>query len=140
MSDIALVTANRVHVVESIMQITVVAGAAITAGAPVRLIPTSTGAGYGTPAAGDSASTARAIGIAVKSVASGEPVTLIRLGVLDGYVLDALAYDAPLYVSDTDGRLGDVAGTVSQIAGRVIPGNAVSVGVAPDRLLHVNLI
>jgi hypothetical protein len=140
MADIALVTANRVHIVESIMQITVVAGAPITAGAPVRLIPTSTGAGYGTPAAGDSAATARAIGIATRSVVAGDAVTLLRLGVLDGYVLDALNYDAPLYASDTDGRLGDVAGTSPQICGRVIPGNAVSVGVAPDKLLHVNLI
>jgi hypothetical protein len=140
MADINLVEANRVHVVETVMQITCRAAIAITAGAPCRIVPTSTGAGFATPAAGDSAATARAIGIATRTVPANGTVTLLRLGVLDGFDLSALNYDAPLYLSDTDGRLGDVAGTASQIAGRVIPVYAQPIGVAPDKLLHVNLI
>jgi hypothetical protein len=41
-------------------------------------------------------------------------------------------------VSDTDGRLGDTAGTVPLKAGRVISGWSQSLGVAADKLLHVD--
>lgn len=77
--------------------------------------------------------------IATKSVAAGEPLTGIHYGVMNlGASLAALAFGAPIYVNDTDGVLGDAAGTVSRVAGRVIAvfgsGNA-----TPDKLLLVDL-
>lgn len=136
MALIALTTADRVEVVESIEQHTAPAAEAITAGAPVRI---DTTAGTFTNANGTAAGEARAYGIATRTVAAGEPVTAIRKGVMDGFNLSAQAYDLPIYLSDTDGRLGDVAGTVSVVVGRVIGGHAQPLGTAADKLLLVNL-
>lgn len=135
MANIALVAANRVFVVQSYKQLTFPAAEAIVAGAPVRL---DTATGRWTNANGSSAGEARAKGIATKSVQAGEGLTAIQSGIMDGYDLTALAYDAQVFVSDTDGRLGDAAGTVSVVAGRVIPGFATTLGTAADKLLEVN--
>ncbi len=67
------------------------------------------------------------------------PVTAIRKGVMDGYALSGLDYDAPAYLSDTDGRLADGVGTVTVAVGRVIPGTSVTLGTAYDKLLFVDL-
>jgi hypothetical protein len=58
--------------------------------------------------------------------------------VLDGFTFSQ-AFNAAIYLSDTDGRLADAAGTVSKIAGRVLPGTANLVGAAKDKLLFVDL-
>lgn len=54
------------------------------------------------------------------------PGTMVLLGskaILDlGDALSGLAFDAPVYIGDTDGTLSDTAGTVSRVVGRVIPG------------------
>src|SRR5690349_8365250 len=120
---------KRISVVESLQQMTLPAAEAITAGAPVRL---DTTAGTFTNANGSSASEARVWGIATSTVAARQPVTAIRRGVLDGFDLTQ-AYDAAVYLSDTDGRLGDTAGTVSTVIGRVIPATAVPLGTAFDK-------
>ena len=125
----------RLDVVESIHQMTLPAAEAVTAGAPVRIDTTG---GTFTNANGSSAAEARVWGIATRTVAAREPVTAIRRGVLDGFDLTQ-AYDAAVYVSDTDGRLGDTAGTVSTVIGRVIPATAVPLGTAYDKLLSVEL-
>lgn len=39
-----------------------------------------------------------------------------------GEALASLAFDAPVYLSDTDATLADSAGTVSTVIGRVVPG------------------
>jgi hypothetical protein len=39
-----------------------------------------------------------------------------------GEALAAMAFDAPVYLSDTDATLADTAGTVSTVIGRVVPG------------------
>lgn len=135
MANLALDTADRVEVVASIHQHTFVAAEAIEAGAPCR-IDTSTG--KATNANGSSAGEARVWGIALRSCAAGEPVTLLRRGILDGYTLSQ-AYDAAIYLSDTDGTLADAAGTVSTIIGRVISGNGQLLGSNPDKLLSVEL-
>jgi hypothetical protein len=135
MANIALVTANRINVVQSYRQLTLPAAEAIVAGAPVRL---DTATGRWTNSNGSSAGEARTKGVATKNVQAGEGLTAIQSGIMDGYDLTALAYDAPVYVSDTDGRLGDAAGTVSVVAGRVIPGFATTLGTAADKLLEVN--
>lgn len=136
MADISLITANKVEVVESIEQMTLPAAEAITAGMPVRL---DTSSGKFTAANGTGAAEARIYGIATKTVAAGMPVTAIRQGVMDGFDLSGLNYDAAVYLSDTDGRLADANGTVSVAVGRVIPGTSVTLGTAFDKFLHVDL-
>jgi hypothetical protein len=133
MADIAVATAGRIHIVESIQQKTLVCTEAVVAGAPVRIHTD----GKWTNANGSTAGEARVWGIATNSAAAGIPVTAVRRGTLDGFTFSQ-AYDAAIYVSDTDGRLGDTAGTVSTIVGRVVPGTAV-VGTTYDKLLSVEL-
>jgi hypothetical protein len=111
-----------------------IAGEAIVAGAPVRLDTTT---GRFMNALGTTAPNARVIFIATRTVATGEAMTGVRGCTLEGYVLDTLAYDAPVYLSDTSGRLGDAAGTVSVVIGRVVPGFATTLGTAADKLLDV---
>ena len=137
MALIALVTAARVEVVETIEQMTLPAAESITPGAPVRLDVTS---GKFTNSNGTDAAEARTYGIAVGThiVIAGMPVTAVRRGVLDGFTFTQ-DYDHAIYVSDTDGRLGDAAGTVSLAAGRIIPGTSEVLGGAFAKLLLVNL-
>lgn len=135
MALIALRTANRVEVVESFIQMTLTAEEAITAGAPVKINTTS---GKFTNANGSSAPEARVYGIATRTVAAGMPLTAGRKMVMDGFTLPG-DYDAPVYVADTDGRLGDAAGTVSVVVGRIIPAQAMALGTAYDKLLFVDL-
>jgi hypothetical protein len=134
MANIAVATADRVSVVESFIQATLVAAEAISAGAPVR-IDTN---GKFTNANGTTTTENRAYGVATKTVAAGEALTAIRKGVLDGFTISQ-AYDAIIYLSDTDGRLADAAGTVSTVVGRVIPGTSTTLGTAYDKLLFVDL-
>lgn len=134
MADIAVATAGKIEVVVSIKQLTLPATEAIVAGAPVRIHTD----GKFTNANGTSAGEARIYGIATRSVAAGEAVTAVRSGILDGFTFSQ-AYDAAIYLSDTDGRLADAAGTVSTIVGRVVPGWAQTLGTAADKLLSVEL-
>lgn len=136
MTDIALITANKVEIVESIEQMTLPAVEAISAGQAVRL---DTSTGKFTKANGSSSGEARIYGIATKTVAAGEPVTAIRKGVLDGFALSGLNYDAAIYLSDTDGTLANTTGTVSVEVGRVIPGAGVTLGTSFDKILFVDL-
>lgn len=133
MANIAVATAGVIRVVESIQQDTQTAVEAILAGAPVRYDTD----GKFTNGNGTSASEAACYGVATKSVAAGEAVTAVRQGVLDGYTFSQ-AYGARIYLSDTDGTLGDTAGTVSVLVGRVIPGRATALGAAADKLLHID--
>lgn len=137
MAAIALAVANTVSIVESIHQMTLPAAEAITPGAPVR-IDTSTG--KFTAANGTAAGEARVWGIATgkKAIPAGWPVTAVRRGVLDGFTFSQ-AYDAAIYLSDTDATLADAAGTVSTVVGRVIPATATTTGTAYDKLLSVEL-
>lgn len=134
MALIAVATAGKIHIVESIQQKTLPATEAIVAGAPVRIHTD----GKWTNSNGTDATEARCWGIATASVAAGAPLTAVRRGILDGFTFSQ-AYDAPIYVSDTDGRLGDAAGTVTLAVGRVVPGTATTLGTAYDKLLSVEL-
>jgi hypothetical protein len=136
MALIAVTTAGRVEVVGiPETQKTLVAAEAILAGGAVRIDTTT---GKFTNSNGTTAPEARIYGIATKSVAAGEPVTAIRKGELDGFTFSQ-AYDAAIYLSDTDGRLGDAAGTVSVIVGRVVPTTGEPLGTANDKILFVDL-
>lgn len=132
----ARATANaKLDVVESNRQLTAPAEEAIAVGDAVRFDTTS---GKFTKANGTTAPEARIWGVATKTVAANEPVTVVRNGILDGFDFSQ-APDATIFLSDTDGRLGDVAGTVSTTVGRVIPGTATTLGTAYDKLLSVEL-
>jgi len=138
MTVISLVTANKVEIVESILQLTLPTAEVVSPGAAARL---DTSTGKLTKANGTTAPEARILGIATGAVANiaGQPVTAIKKGVIDGYDLSGLAYDAPVYLSDTDGALDTAAGTVSTVVGRVIPGASTTLGTAFDKLLLVDL-
>ena len=138
MANLSLVTANKLEVVESILQFTLPTTEVVSPGHAARL---DTSNGKLTKANGTTAPEARILGVTVGGVANiaGMPQTVIRKGVIDGYDLSGLAYDAPVYLSDTDGALADAAGTVSVVVGRVIPASAVNLGTALDKLLLVVL-
>ena len=62
-------------------------------------------------------------GIALRSVGAGQPCSYLIQGWLSGtgQGVTALAYDAPVYISDTVGELADSAGSTSLLIGRVVP-------------------
>lgn len=134
MAAIALTTAARVRVVQSLLQDTLVAAETIVAGAPIR-IDTN---GKATNSNATDTTENRVYGLATKSVIAGEALTVIRKGVMDGYVFTQ-AYNAIIYLSDTDGTLADAAGTVSTIVGRVISVTGTTLGTAYDKVLSVEL-
>ena len=146
MTDLALQTAPAAKTrpeltivgSEFLNTMTLPAAEAITAGMAVRIVPSSTGAGQWTKAKATAYDEARAWGIATRSVAAGEVVTAVREGVLDGLEISSLDYGALIYLSDTDGTLADTPGTLAVPIGRVVPGTAVSLGTAYDRLLEVD--
>lgn len=135
MADIALKTANKVEIVTCVDKLMLIAAEDIVAGAPVRI---DTATGKATNANGTTATEARVIGIAGKTVAAGMALTVVKQGIMDGFTLTG-AYDSDVFASDTDGRLADAAGTVDTVIGRVIPGNAVTLGTAADKLLLVEV-
>jgi len=57
-------------------------------------------------------------GIAINGASAGEAVTMAFEGPVDGYTLTGNV-DTPLYLSNTAGAIGDAAGDVSIIVGRV---------------------
>jgi hypothetical protein len=106
----------------------------VAAGVPVRIETT----GHYTPGNGSSAGEAAVRGIACNSgTLAGATVTVMKRGLLDvGVALDAMAYGAPVYLSNTDGTLDTAAGTVSTIVGYVVPAWGATTA---DKLLLVNL-
>jgi hypothetical protein len=133
MADMTLTTADKVNVgTLTVEQITGVAASAITAGSPVY-IDTN-----GKFAASDAnVSTADAVfGIATRTVAAGEALTVVRRGLMDGWS-NLPAYGAAVYASDTAGSLADAAGTASIVVGYVVPSFANHLGVAADKALLV---
>lgn len=139
MADISVITAGIITPMDLIgqgRQHTVKAGEAIVAGAPVYLDAT-TGLYLNSDANG--AGKDIVDGIASRTVAAGEALTIYVVAILDGYDLSGLNYRAPVYLSNTVGRLSDSAGGTSIIIGRVYPVYATNLGVAPDKLLEVRL-
>lgn len=137
MADIALSVANKVNVLPfPVIQHTFVAGEAIVAGAPVSVWG-ATGKVVNSDANGGSA-LLHCWGIALRTVAAGEAVTVLRLGFLEGYALAALDFDASVYVSNTVGRLGDAAGGTSMVVAKVVPAYGQPLGSTPDKILLVD--
>jgi hypothetical protein len=114
------ITASDVSIVEVIEKSTGPTDEAVNAGQAARL---STTTGKFTKANGTTAAEARVLGIAVTTATvANEAITVVRKGILNvGDALDALAYDQDVYLDNTDGALGTVAGSVSTKIGRVVP-------------------
>lgn len=134
MADLT-VTASAVRPASVIEQQISGAGGTITAGQVVRFDGTT---GKIITAQADLAGNAGAIGIAINGTAeTGMRPTVVRRGILDvGNALNALAYGASVYLSNTAGTLADAAGTVSLVVGTVVPGYG---NTTPDKLLRVSL-
>ena len=132
---ISVTNAGRIRVLLSIQQNTLVAVEAILAGSPVR----EDTAGKWTNANGSIASEALAEGIALRTVAANEPLTVLRKGVVDGFTFSTEAYGSEVFLGNTDALLQGTAGTVSKKVGNVIAGTSVLLGTANDKLLSVDM-
>jgi hypothetical protein len=136
MSAIALVTADTLHIVESIEQMTGVAGVAITAGQIIRPDATT---GLWALTDADNAGDVLNSYMATKTAAAGVALTGLKTGTVDGYNVAGLSYGDPVYIANTAGGLDTAAGTTSKVAGQVVPGFSQRLGSAPDKLLRVSL-
>lgn len=125
MTDIALSTAGEVAVVFPLKAeiISLTAAVALTAGLPVYI---DANGKAGIADANGSPPINRFRGIALENVGAGQTVDIIVKGVVAGYAVSGLAYDAPVYLSDSAGLLADSAGTTSLVVGHVLPMNEAS--------------
>jgi hypothetical protein len=116
MADLTISSTRQVQVVQ---QFTGPAAEAIAVGNRCRFDATT---GQITKGNATNAAEAARGGVAVHAAAAGEAVTIINQGLVDvGEALAALNFGALIYVSDTDGAFADAAGTVTVIAGMVVP-------------------
>jgi hypothetical protein len=137
MADISLTTADKVEVVEMFESITLRAGEAIVAGAPISI---NTSGDWVNTDANGTTSLLNVRAIACRTVTVGAALTGMKRGIMDGFVFTDQAYMAPIYASNTVGRLADAAGGTSIPVGRVRPATAVPpITTAPDKVLHVDI-
>lgn len=59
-------------------------------------------------------------GIALTGAGAGQGVSVLKCGHCYGFTVSGVAYDAPLFVSNTAGALADAAGGTAINAGRVV--------------------
>ena len=124
MADLSAVARVRVIDARAEDQFSAPADEAITVGKVVRWNDSS---GEITTANGTAAGEADAIGINIsgKTNAANMPADVLCDGLVllldssDANILAGLDYGVPVYLSDTDGRLADAAGTVSRVMGYV---------------------
>lgn len=121
MADIAI-TAGKVACANQGLSeiIDVTLAEAVTAGQALYLVAAS--GKYGLADA-NAAGKQQMRGIALTGGAAGQTVPMLKKGLVYGFTISGLNYDAPLYLSDTAGALADAAGTMTVVAGRVIPVN-----------------
>lgn len=105
----------------------------ITAGQFVRF---STTTGLFELGNGLSAAEGRRGGIAIDGApVAGQTITVVTDGIVSlGNALGGLTYDDDVFLSNTDGVLGDAAGSTSYIVGVVVPAFG---SLTPDKLLKV---
>lgn len=134
MADLAAAVAASVRPVRVIDKHTGPSGAVVTPGQWCVYDATT---GLIVPGDASAANTSRNGGVAIEGApVAGQTVTIVTQGDIDmGEMLVGLTFNAPVYASDTTGRLADAAGTAGGQIGYVKPayGNATST----DRLLHV---
>ena len=135
MADLSI-TAADVAVVETIEQVTGPAHEAVDAGEVCYIVAAS--GKYGLADENDSAPVNDPEGVAVVDAnAANISITLIRQGVLDvGDALAGMDYGAPVYLSQTPGKLADADPAAGIVIGEVIPGWGYTTA---DKLLRVDL-
>lgn len=118
MADIALTAAQIASVFPEKSEIfDMIAAETITKGQAVY----QTSAGKAGLADADAAGKLQFRGIAMNGAAAGRPVSVCKKGHLYGFTISGLAYDAPVFLSNTAGALADAAGGTSINCGRVMP-------------------
>jgi hypothetical protein len=133
MATIALTTANRIEIVGfPKTQKTLQAGLDLTAGWAVQESTT----GKWQLATGATAALARNAYVVTRTVKSGLSVTAVREGRLDGFDVSAMAFNDPIYLSDT-GTLSTTAGTVSTVIGFVEAATANPITAAADKVVRL---
>lgn len=137
MPDLALVTAGKVRPIDALDAeiVPTVAGVDIDAGEWVIIDGTT---GKAVLADASAAGTADVLGLALRTVKANTALGVMMRGWVDAYDLDALAYGAPVYLSDTAGAIGTTVGTVTKRVGTVFDARAVGIGSAADKILRVN--
>lgn len=142
MASIAVTTAGKVHVVESLEQHTLRAGVAILAGDCVTIDATT---GLFIKADADGSGTLSAVyGVATRSAAAGEAVTAVRRGVMTGWTWGSTAYWLPVFAADTAGEItvtaSESGGAGADITiGRVIGIDNALIGGSPEKALLLTL-
>lgn len=96
-----------------------VAAAAVTAGQSLYTVAATGKVNLSNATSAGNLATFR--GIALNTAGAGAAVDVLEEGYVDGFEIAALAYDASVYVSNTAGGLDTAAGTVSIVAGKVVP-------------------
>lgn len=137
MSDLAI-TATKVGVVESIEQASGPASEDVSAGDYVVLDGASGKVKKGDASTGLQAENG---GVCIKTAKAGQATTFVRRGIVDvGDALDALAFNAKLYVSVTAGKIDTAvsaeAGAQTVVIGSVVPAFGHTTA---DKVLRVNL-
>lgn len=109
---------------------------AMPAGSYARLNPTTGRIEYGNASSATEVGTGRR-GITITAAdRAGQTVTVVEEGLISigDSALDGMDFGDSVFVNDTDGSLGDAAGTTSAIVGTVDPAFG---STTPDRLLFV---
>lgn len=116
MTDL-VVTAAKVALVDPAQAVTktLLAEEAITRGQPVYITTSGTWGVADANASGKQ----QARGIALSSVAAGQPVTACLDGEVAGFTLTSLDYGQHVLLSDTAGKLNDQPGTMEVYVGYV---------------------
>ncbi len=102
MASIAPTTANLIHVVESLEQMTLPAAAAILAGAVVTI---DTAGKFALADADGAGTLSQVYGIATHTVQAGGNLTAVRRGVISGYAFASTAYMTKVLAADTAGEI-----------------------------------
>lgn len=142
MASIALTTADRVHVLESIEQMTLQAGAAITAGAVVTIDATT---GKFVLADADGAGTLSIpYGIATHTAASGANLTAIAKGTMSGWDFSGVNYWVNVLAADTAGAITVTSsesngGSADVVIGRITSVQDNLIGGSPSKVLRITL-
>lgn len=130
----ANLTVSSITPVKVFEQVTAPINETVAAGQYVRF---NTSTGKLELGNGSSSGEAAKGGLALTGGVAGETITAVVSGWVDiGNALSALAFNASVYLSDTDGTLADGAGTSSRVVGRVYPSWGAT---SSDKLLKVEL-
>ena len=137
MADIAIATGAAIRPVSGVAngheQYTHEAAEAITAGQVYRLDTN------GKAVKADSSVARVQLFMALNTVVAGQGVVGLAKGLVDGFNLDARAFNDTIYLSNTAGNIADAAGTASNPVARVISVPFSGTPGASDKLLRVTM-